>query len=40
MDPDGGVMRQNDDGSWSPAEPKRMPWWIRLERWWFAWRAR
>lgn len=28
------VSRQNEDGSWSPAEPIRMPWWIRLEQWW------
>lgn len=27
------VMRQNDDGSWSPAKPYRFSWWVRLERW-------
>lgn len=28
------VLRQNEDGTWSPAKPMRMPWWIRLELWW------
>jgi hypothetical protein len=32
------VLRQNDDGTWSPAEPIRPPllvrWEIALRRWW------
>jgi hypothetical protein len=28
------VMRQNDDGSWSPAKPIPLSWGVRLELWW------
>ena len=27
------IIQQNEDGTWSPAVPIKMPWWIRLSQW-------
>lgn len=28
------VSQQNEDGTWSPATPLKMPWHVRLSVWW------
>jgi len=28
-------LQKNEDGTWSPATPLKMPWHVRLTRWWY-----